>query len=172
MRRKPKGRAGFWAEMDSRCPRPKEGAEPGKTHAGRAQGGVGQSWQAGRAEPAWQCPWGWGGSASSRAHEQGTCLLPGRQGEQPGYASSHGVGCHPLLQGIFSSRGRTLISYVSCVGRRVVFTTRAPGKPIPGLTLPIKMPKAMGTITSMLRTRKLRLNRGRFHRDGKTLDQQ
>ena len=94
------------------------------------------------------------------------------QGEQPGYASSHGVGCHPLLQGIFSSRGRTLISYVSCIGRRVVFTTRAPGKPIPGLTLPIKMPKAMGTITSMLRTRKLRLNGGRFHCDRKTLDQQ
>ena len=78
VRRKPEGRVGFWAEMDSRCPRPKEGAEPGKTHAGRAQGGVGQSWQAGRAEPAWQCPWGWGGAASSRDHEQGTCLLPGR----------------------------------------------------------------------------------------------
>ena len=109
---------------------------------------------------------------SSRDHEQGACLFQAGQGEQPGHLSSHGVGCHPLLQGIFPSRDRTLISYVSCIGRWVVFTTRAPRKPVPGLMLPIKMPKAMGTITSMLQMRKLRLNRGRFHRDGEMLDQQ
>ena len=36
-----------------------------------------------------------------------------------------GVGCHALLQGIFSTR----ISYVSCIGRGRFFTTAPPGKP-------------------------------------------
>ena len=32
-----------------------------------------------------------------------------------------GVGCHVLLQGIFRPMDQTLVSYVSCIGRWVLF---------------------------------------------------
>ena len=170
VRRKPKGRAGFWAETDSCCPRPEEGAEPRKTRAGRAQGGAGQSQQAGRAEPAWQCPWGWGGAASSRDHEPGG-LSPSRQDKVSGQVTP------PPMDGaaIPSSRGSShpgvepssLTSPALAGG--LFLPLEPPGKPVPGLTLPIKTRKAMGTITSMVQMRKLRLNRGRFHRVGETV---
>ena len=32
-----------------------------------------------------------------------------------------GVGCHTLLQGIFPTQGLNLSSYVSCIGRRVLY---------------------------------------------------
>ena len=32
-----------------------------------------------------------------------------------------GVGCHALLQGIFLTRDQTQVSYVSCIGRQVLY---------------------------------------------------
>ena len=32
-----------------------------------------------------------------------------------------GVGCHALLPEIFPTQGSALISYVSCIGRRVLY---------------------------------------------------
>ena len=32
-----------------------------------------------------------------------------------------GVGCHALLQGIFPTRDQTRVSYVSCIGRHVLY---------------------------------------------------
>ena len=32
-----------------------------------------------------------------------------------------GVGCHPLLQGMFPTQGLNPISYVSCIGRQVLY---------------------------------------------------
>ena len=42
---------------------------------------------------------------------------------------NHGVGYHALLQEIFPARDRTRISYVSCIGRQVVYCLAASGKP-------------------------------------------
>ena len=33
----------------------------------------------------------------------------------------YGVGCHALLQGIFPTQDRACVSYVSCIGRRVLY---------------------------------------------------
>ena len=80
--------------------------------------------------------------------------------ESSGSPASRGVGCHPLLQGRFQPRAHTHVSHLSCLGRRVVFLSpEPPGKPVPGLTLPTGTPRAMGSITSMSQTGKLRLER-------------
>ena len=49
------------------------------------------------------------------------CSLPGSSvhGESPG--KNTGVGCHVLPQRIFWTRDRTCISYVSCIGRQVLY---------------------------------------------------
>ena len=40
-----------------------------------------------------------------------------------------GVGCHALFQGIFPPRDQTCISYVSCIGRQVLYHWHNPGSP-------------------------------------------
>lgn len=157
---KTREKGGLLGRDDSRRQRPEEGAEPRK----RSRQSSGWS----RAEPA-----SWESWARLRAAPMGLgrgCILGGPQTRGPVSSrqekessrspASRGVGCHPLLQGRFQPRGHTHVSYLSCLGRRVVFLSLGPpGKPVPGLTLPTETPKAMGSITSMLQTRKLRLER-------------
>ena len=45
-----------------------------------------------------------------------------------------GVGCHALLQKIFQPRDQTCISYVSCIGRRVLYHQHHLGSPGGGLS--------------------------------------
>ena len=47
--------------------------------------------------------------------------LPGSSahGDSPG--KNTGVGCHALLQGIFPTQGSTQVSYISCIGRQVLY---------------------------------------------------
>ena len=47
--------------------------------------------------------------------------LPGSSvhGDSPG--KNTGVGCHSLFQGIFPTQGRTCVSYISCIGRWVLY---------------------------------------------------
>ena len=49
------------------------------------------------------------------------CSPPGSSvhGDAPG--KNIGMGCHALLQGIFPTQGSTCFSYVSCIGRRVLY---------------------------------------------------
>ena len=45
-----------------------------------------------------------------------------------------GVGCHALLQGIFLPRDQTHISYVSCIGRHVLYLQSHLGSPLPSVS--------------------------------------
>ena len=57
------------------------------------------------------------------------CSLPGSsvRGDSPG--KNAGVGCCFLLKGLFLTQGLNHISYVSCIGRQVLYQLLPPGRP-------------------------------------------
>ena len=57
------------------------------------------------------------------------CSLPGSsvRGDSPG--KNAGVGCRFLLQGLPLTQGLNCVSYVSCIGRQVLYQLVPPGKP-------------------------------------------
>ena len=58
------------------------------------------------------------------------CSLPGSSvhGDSPG--KNAGVGCHALLQGIFlTQRSNISGSYISCIGRQVLYHWHQMGRP-------------------------------------------
>ena len=57
------------------------------------------------------------------------CSLPSSSVHGDSPSKNIGVGCHALLQGIFPTQGSTCISYVSCIGRRVLYHQHQLGSP-------------------------------------------
>ena len=57
------------------------------------------------------------------------CNLPDSSvcGDSPG--KNTGVGCHALLQGSSQLRDQTRVSYVSCIGRQVLYHEGHLGRP-------------------------------------------
>ena len=57
---------------------------------------------------------------------------PGTSVHRDSLGENTGVGCHALLQGIFPTRDRTHVSYISCVGRQVLYHLGSPCYLVPG----------------------------------------
>ena len=59
------------------------------------------------------------------------CSLPGSpvHGDSPG--KNTGMGCHALLQGIFPTQGSNRVSWVSCIGREILYHQGHLGSPPP-----------------------------------------